>query len=107
MPILIPSANCPRDIGGPATHGKKIISLLQARVLAVNVVTYGEARGDGIVSVSRKIPRGLRHLIYLVECLRAAYGVDVDQQAGRRQTHIKRRDQALATGQQSRIHRYG
>lgn len=65
-PIFIP------DVGGPATHTEEIAQILVKRGFIVTVVTYSDFNDEEdvnvypfeIIRISRKIPQGIRHLIY-------------------------------------------
>ncbi len=63
MRILIATGIYPPDIGGPATYASLLNEELPKRGIKVKIVTYGPS------GVSRKIPKGLRHLVYFWLCL--------------------------------------
>lgn len=71
MRIIIATGIYPPDIGGPATYSSLLAKELPKRGIKVKVVTYGPA------GISRKIPKGLRHLIYFFLCLFKALRSDV------------------------------
>jgi len=73
MKILIATPTFPGDLGGPALYAKKVGQKLFDRDWCVSVVSYGEGknikqRGKNhsfrLVRVSRRIPFGVRHLVY-------------------------------------------
>ena len=69
--LLIASGIYPPDIGGPATYSSLLAKELPKRGFIVKILTYGPA------GISRKIPKGLRHLIYFFACLLKALSSDV------------------------------
>ena len=71
MKILIATGIYPPDIGGPATYSKLLKEKLSKRGLKMDILTYGPA------GISRKIPKGLRHLIYFFICFFKALKADV------------------------------
>ena len=71
MKILIATGIYPPDIGGPATYSSLLAKKFPKRGFDVKIVTYGPA------GISRKIPKGLRHLIYFFVCFFKAFGKDV------------------------------
>lgn len=71
MKILIATGIYPPDIGGPATYSSLLKKEFPKRDFSVEIVTYGPA------GISRKIPKGLRHLIYFLVCFLKALHSDV------------------------------
>ncbi len=71
MKILIATGIYPPDIGGPATYSSLLVKEFPKRGFSVEVLTYGPA------GISRKIPKGIRHLIYFLICLKKALHSDV------------------------------
>ncbi len=71
MRVLIATGIYPPDIGGPATYSALLARELPKRNTDVSVVTYGPA------GVSRKIPKGLRHLAYFCICYIKALSADI------------------------------
>jgi glycosyltransferase involved in cell wall biosynthesis len=69
--LLIASGIYPPDIGGPATYSSLLVKEFPKRGFVVKVLTYGPA------GISRKIPKGLRHLIYFFVCLFKALYSDI------------------------------
>lgn len=69
--LLIASGIYPPDIGGPATYSSLLVKEFPKRGFVVKVLTYGPA------GISRKIPKGLRHLIYFFACLFKAINSDI------------------------------
>ncbi|HUT96327.1 MAG TPA: glycosyltransferase family 4 protein [Candidatus Paceibacterota bacterium] len=69
--LLIASGIYPPDIGGPATYSSLLVKEFPKRGFVVKVLTYGPA------GISRKIPKGLRHLIYFFVCLFKAINSDI------------------------------
>ncbi len=69
--ILVATGIYPPDIGGPATYSALLKEELPKRGLEVGIVTYGPA------GVSRKLPKGLRHLAYFWRVLRESKGADI------------------------------
>ena len=79
MRILIATGIFPPDIGGPATFSKLLIDKLPPP-FALTLLTYGELQKfdrPKITRVSRSWPRGLRHFIYFLSCLRLGRKVDL------------------------------
>ncbi len=68
MKILITTGIFPPDIGGPATQIERLALDLVKAGFGVTVLTYGtpekKLRIFGLTNVSRKIPTGLRQLIF-------------------------------------------
>lgn len=81
MRIFIATGIYPPDIGGPATYAKIISEELSRRGHHVRILTYGEeSRIEGnvkIFNVSRKIPKGIRHVIYFLKALRYGSSSDI------------------------------
>ena len=71
MKILLATGIFPPDAGGPATYGALLVKHLEAREHKVRVATYGSA------GVSRKIPKGIRHIFYFFACLWHGAGADI------------------------------
>jgi glycosyltransferase involved in cell wall biosynthesis len=82
--ILITTGVFPPDIGGPASYGKLIAGKL-AGEFAVSLITYSSKRKYPedkelkfkVVRVWKGIPKGLRHLIFLLRTFRMAKNCDV------------------------------
>ncbi len=81
MKICIATGIFPPDIGGPATYSSLLLAELPKRDIEVEVVTYGEPEaGDTtqhITRVSRRLPKGIRHCIYLIRLLQRAWSADI------------------------------
>lgn len=77
MRILIATGIYPPDIGGPSTYSKELAGELIREGHTVTVVTYGEKNELGLVAVSRKVPKGIRHFIYFLKVLRNAIHTDI------------------------------
>jgi len=75
--VLIAAGIYPPDVGGPATHAKKLAEGFKKSGFGVHIVTYGSSNELGVSSISRRIPFGLRHFIYFIKCLRGAVGCDI------------------------------
>src|SRR3989344_6792869 len=71
MKLLLATGIYPPDIGGPATYAVLLEKELPRRGVNVEIVTYGPA------GVSRKLPKGLRHLVYFFVCFFKSFGSDV------------------------------
>ena len=69
MKILIATGIYPPDIGGPATYSKIIGEELTRRGHSIVILTYGNCNDPGVVCVSRKIPKGLRHAVYFLKTI--------------------------------------
>lgn len=82
MKILIATGIFPPDIGGPATYSKLLAEELAKRGHGVVIVTYGPSlppdgnRAYVVKRVSRALPKGIRHIAYWYQVLRAARFVD-------------------------------
>ncbi len=79
MKILIAAGIFPPDIGGPATFSKLLIDQLPPQ-FELTLLTYGQPRpldDPRVNRVSRSWPRGLRHFIYFLRCLRLGQRVDL------------------------------
>src|SRR3989338_9428405 len=77
MRILIATGIYPPDIGGPATHSKKLAEEFSKMGWEARIVTYGNPGDSKAIGVSRKLPFGLRHSFYFLICLRLAVKSDV------------------------------
>jgi len=82
--ILITTPIYPPEPGGPATYSKGLKRELEERGIEVSVISYGERKkdppvgeaGKGVRFVSRKIPKGLRHIVYFLKTLKEARKAD-------------------------------
>ena len=77
MRILIATGIYPPDVGGPATHSKKLAEEFSKMGWEVRIISYGNPSDLRVVGISRKIPFGLRHLFYFLTCLRLAMKSDL------------------------------
>lgn len=77
MRLLIATGIYPPDIGGPAIHVKKLAEKFRQAGLEVSIVAYGSGDNFEAVRVSRKIPLGLRHLLFFIKCLLHASKSDI------------------------------
>jgi glycosyltransferase involved in cell wall biosynthesis len=90
MRLLIATGIYPPDIGGPATYAAQLFEHLPKRGIEVKVATYADEKvksqkskvktttqNSKILSVSRSIPKGLRHLLYFSKVLRHGWKADV------------------------------
>ena len=91
MKVLIATGIFPPDIGGPATYSKMIAEELVKRGHEITVVTYSDEEFRvlnlesskiqnskfKIRNVSRKLPKGIRHLAYLWEVLKNGFRADI------------------------------
>ncbi len=77
MRILIATGIYPPDIGGPATYSKELADELIRQGHTVVVITYGGKKELGLVTVSRQLPKGIRHFIYFLKVLRNAIHADI------------------------------
>jgi len=91
--ILICTGLFPPDIGGPASYAATLANALMERGFSVEILTYSggrkikpkekdeksrpQAGKFKVVRVSRKWPKGLRHLIYFFKALSLAKRSDV------------------------------
>lgn len=65
--LLIATPLYPPEIGGPATYAKLLEEELPKQGIAVELVKFGDVR---------HLPKGIAHLIYFINVLRAARGND-------------------------------
>ncbi|HRY62169.1 MAG TPA: glycosyltransferase [Candidatus Paceibacterota bacterium] len=77
--VLLAAGIFPPDIGGPATHTLKFMKSFRENGIKTGVITYSDRKiepeiddGLDVERVSRKFPRGLRHLIYLAKIFAAS-----------------------------------
>lgn len=85
MRILLATGIFPPDIGGPATYTEELAQGLKARGFGVGVVTYSDSKDKTqdvgydfpVVKVSRKLLKGVRHLVYFFKLSKAAKESDV------------------------------
>lgn len=75
--ILLVSGIFPPDVGGSATYALNCMNELPRNGFAVECLTYGEKeQNDGeknIIRSSRKVPKGIRHVLFFFRCLRRAW----------------------------------
>lgn len=65
--LVIATGIFPPDIGGPATYSQLLLRRLPAYGYEISIVTYGETQAQdnpAVIRVSRKWPKGIRHLLY-------------------------------------------
>ena len=74
--ILITTGIYPPDIGGSASYTALLRRELPAHEFEVNVITYGKGSDENVRYVSRKIPKGLRHLIYFSKVIKLGKKAD-------------------------------
>ncbi len=83
MKICIFTGIFPPDIGGPAGYVKKVAEEFSRKGIGVSVLTYTSLTNSGkglnfqVEGVSRKYPKIIRHLLYLMRGFRLAKGADV------------------------------
>ena len=84
MKILIATGIYPPDIGGPATYVKKLASDFGKKGIEVKVVTYGKPlesmfskKSSRLFIISKKWPKGLRHILYFWKLLRLTRESDI------------------------------
>ncbi len=82
MKIIFATGIFPPDIGGPATYVEKLANELVQRRFEVSVITFSDNRIEGkhnfpVISISRKYPKVIRHLIYFLKLLNLAKNKDV------------------------------
>ncbi|MBU6415294.1 glycosyltransferase family 4 protein, partial [Patescibacteria group bacterium] len=79
--VLIATGIFPPDAGGPATYGKLLLESLPHYDIAPRVVSYGTAsaisEAGRVTTVSRALPKGLRHIAYFGKIFFRAPFVDV------------------------------
>ena len=68
MKVLLTTGLYPPEIGGPATYSKLLADELPERGVEVVVLPF---------STVRHLPRGIRHVMYFLRCVRAARQCDV------------------------------
>lgn len=80
--IVIATGIFPPDIGGPASYCSFLADKLHDDGIQVTVVTYADSiRGEKnqkyrVVRVWRGLPKGIRHIIYLLKLIRLASKAD-------------------------------
>lgn len=67
MKILIATGIYPPEIGGPAHYAQELKRSLEKQGNTVRVATYG---------IERKLPIGIRHIVYLAHTLFSLFGVE-------------------------------
>lgn len=90
MRIVVATGIYPPDIGGPATYSKLVSEELTRRGHEVSVVTYGESEKWRVkseqdfnthhltlITISRRIPKGIRHLVYFSRVLQHGARADI------------------------------
>ena len=79
--ICILAGIYPPEIGGPAIYAERLAAELSLRNFDVRVIAYAEEGNSKsqfkIKKISQKIPRGLRHFLYLCQTLRWARDADI------------------------------
>lgn len=68
MKILICTGIYPPDIGGPAKYAKNLAEEFLGRGYVVKVAAYG---------IEKKLPLGVRHLVYLLKAIFNIFGTDL------------------------------
>ncbi|TSC83077.1 MAG: glycosyltransferase [Parcubacteria group bacterium Gr01-1014_19] len=76
MRVTIATGIYPPDLGGPAKHAEAMRKFLESRNCKVAVVAFGASR-EGVWGVPRFLPFGLRHFVYFLRCLTAAFVSDL------------------------------
>ena len=86
MRVLIVSGIWPPDVGGPASHAPEVAELLRSRGHDVEVVTTADRAPEPCAYpvrwASRRLPRGIRHVVALALVARAARHADVVYSTG-------------------------
>lgn len=81
MRLLLASGIFYPDVGGPATHVRRIAERLSGEGWQVTVVAFGDAAeesvGYRVVRVSRRMPRVISWLVYVIRILREAIRCDI------------------------------
>jgi len=82
MKVILATGVFPPDIGGPATYCERLAQRFHRMKIEVVVICYSDVKKDKeyefpIVRISRRYPKGLRHLLYFYHSLRLARGADV------------------------------
>jgi len=79
MNILCATGIYPPEIGGPATFAAMIKKELPARNHNIRVVTYADTHvGEvGVASITRALPKGVRHAAYFFAIARNIFWADV------------------------------
>jgi glycosyltransferase involved in cell wall biosynthesis len=84
--ILVVSGIWPPDVGGPASHAPEVCAYLLERGHGVEAVTMAdrapEARPYTVHWVSRRLPRGVRHILVAWRIARVARRADVVYSTG-------------------------
>jgi glycosyltransferase involved in cell wall biosynthesis len=75
--VVIATGIFPPDIGGSASYAAVLTEKLPAYGCAPLVVTYGKARPSKIISVSRGLPKPLRHGLFFLKVYMSALHADV------------------------------
>jgi len=79
MKLLIATGMFPPDVGGPATYSQTIAEEFSKRGHNITIVTYSDniISKFQIQSVSRKLPKGIRHLAYFWQVLKQGLHTDI------------------------------
>jgi len=83
MKICIFTGIFPPDIGGPAGYVKRLAQDFSQTGIEVTVLTYADESGKEKIGefesfkISRKHPKGIRHVLYLAHGFKLAKGCDV------------------------------
>lgn len=85
MRILLATGIYPPDIGGPATYAAQLFEHLPKRGIEAKIVTYADRKSkrktqnsrQHISTVSRRFPKGIRHLAYFFAVLRHGSSADL------------------------------
>ncbi len=79
MNILCAAGIYPPEIGGPATFASMIKKELPTRGHDIRVVTYADIRIDevDVISITRTLPKGIRHIAYFFALVRNIFWADV------------------------------
>ncbi len=76
--LLVATGIFPPDIGGPAGHATLLAHAFPPLGYAPRILTYADRMAPpGVRWVSRRRPKGLRHLVYFLRCLGLGRGASV------------------------------
>ena len=82
MKVILATGIFPPDIGGPATYCERLAQGFHKMKINVAVICYSDVKKDKeyefpVIRISRRYPKGLRHLLYFYHSLKLARGTDV------------------------------
>ncbi|PIT92532.1 MAG: hypothetical protein COU08_01800 [Candidatus Harrisonbacteria bacterium CG10_big_fil_rev_8_21_14_0_10_42_17] len=74
---LITTGIFPPEIGGSATYSSTLLQEFTKKNIIARVLTYGKGNKKGVIYISKKIPKGLRHAIFGIKLIALGLRSDI------------------------------